>query len=254
MGQHTDSTGLLDLLPDAHALLALDGEILWAGDRFAALVSSSANELRGRPVQELFGAVLPLVDSDFAVSHAVGGALLETLGRRIDGRLVGRPEEAVVVVSTRQVIVPVVTSALRPRPMTTQGARRGRVLVIDDEPTIGKVLERILAEYTVVIVGDAREALTRLANETFDVIVCDLMLPRMSGMEFFQQFQKTRPDLAPRVVFLTGGAFTPGARQFLTSIPNRHLRKPFEASAVRRLVSDVLEDTSSSQAARDTQR
>jgi CheY-like chemotaxis protein len=124
-------------------------------------------------------------------------------------------------------------------------AKRGRVLVVDDEPTIGKVLERILAEYAVTVVLDAHQALAALEKDTFDVVVCDLMLPKMSGMELYGVLRRDRPAMASRVVFLTGGGFTLPNRHFLSSVPSRHLKKPFEAAAVRRLVAEVLESHSS---------
>jgi CheY-like chemotaxis protein len=79
----------------------------------------------------------------------------------------------------------------------------------------------------------AATALSRLAgDERFDVILCDLMMPEMTGMKFYEALQESRPELAQRVVFLTGGAFTPAAREFMKTVPNRCLAKPFDMDAL----------------------
>ena len=118
-----------------------------------------------------------------------------------------------------------------------------RVLLVDDDALIGKVVIRSLAGGPeVVALEDGRAALARLVSgERFDVILCDLMMPDFSGMEFHAALQAARPDLAGQVIFVTGGAFTPRARDFLGSVRNECLRKPFEPEVLRRLVAERLE-------------
>jgi PAS domain S-box-containing protein len=120
--------------------------------------------------------------------------------------------------------------------------RRGRILVIDDEESLGVAILRILAqEHEVVALTSARAALSRLkAGETFDVIFCDLMMPDVSGMEFFGEVTRKLAHLQSRVVFFTGGAFTPQAQEFLETNPNRRLVKPFEVRELRALVNDMI--------------
>jgi CheY-like chemotaxis protein len=74
----------------------------------------------------------------------------------------------------------------------------------------------------------------------FDVVFCDLMMPDMSGVEFYAELERTAPQLVERVVFLTGGAFTPASRQFLARVPNPRLHKPFDAKVLRATVADLL--------------
>ncbi len=70
-------------------------------------------------------------------------------------------------------------------------------------------------EHDVTLTTNAVDALMRIRNgETFDVILCDLMMPEMTGVDFYVELQKLAQDQAMRVVFLTGGAFTPQARGF----------------------------------------
>jgi PAS domain S-box-containing protein len=103
--------------------------------------------------------------------------------------------------------------------------RRGRVLVIDDEPAIGRVIGRVLErEHEVSVLTDARDALSRIAaGEVFDVVFCDLMMPGMTGREFFEALRGSNPELAQRVVFVTGGAFT-GSMEELGPAPSRRAR------------------------------
>jgi CheY-like chemotaxis protein len=117
--------------------------------------------------------------------------------------------------------------------------RRERVLVIDDEPMIGIMIRRLLAAHCDVLpVTSPREALRRIAaQERFDAILCDLMMPRMNGIEFYSELKALAPDLARRTGFLTGGAVTPQARKFLQENPDRYLEKPVELGKLRAFVN-----------------
>ena len=114
---------------------------------------------------------------------------------------------------------------------------RATVLVVDDEPAIGAVLGRLLHEHDVTVLTQAKGALDLLASgQRFDVILSDLMMPEVSGMEFYDELVRRFPDAAERVVFVSGGAFTVGASAFLERVKNEHIEKPFDVKAVRALV------------------
>jgi two-component system cell cycle sensor histidine kinase/response regulator CckA len=117
----------------------------------------------------------------------------------------------------------------RARAVSEQEGRKGRVLVIDDESALGTALARMLSGvHEVVAETDAREALTRLARDArFDVILCDVMMPNMSGEDFCRALRTTAPALADRVVLMTGGAFSPRAQQFIATSKNPSINKPF---------------------------
>ena len=117
--------------------------------------------------------------------------------------------------------------------------RRGRILVVDDEPLVAKVVSRTLdTQHEVIGLERSAEALALvLGGERFDVILCDLMMPELSGIEFYEALRAQVPQQASVVVFLTGGAFTPRARRFLDEIPNRWLEKPFDPAALSSLVN-----------------
>jgi PAS domain S-box-containing protein len=118
-------------------------------------------------------------------------------------------------------------------------ARSGRILVIDDEVVICKVVQRALAhDHHVTTTTSAVEALAWLqAGADYDVILCDIMMPQMTGIAFHEQLMNVRPKDAERIIFLTGGAFTATARDFLDHIPNERIDKPFDATHLRNVVN-----------------
>jgi signal transduction histidine kinase len=120
-------------------------------------------------------------------------------------------------------------------------AQGGRMLIVDDEPMILGALRRSFAsDYHVTCVGDGRKALDRLrAGERYDVILCDLMMPEMTGIELYAELGKLAPDQMERVVFVTGGAFTPRAREFLERVPNARVEKPIDFQNLRLLLKSL---------------
>jgi CheY-like chemotaxis protein len=120
--------------------------------------------------------------------------------------------------------------------------RRSRLLVVDDEPLIGKAVARALAGHDVEYVGDARVALGRILGGTiaYDAVICDLMMPEMSGMELAQRLVDVSHELSDRIVFLTGGAFTDRARAFVALTRAPVIQKPFERHNLEAGVASVL--------------
>jgi PAS domain S-box-containing protein len=111
------------------------------------------------------------------------------------------------------------------------------VLVVDDEPAIGLALRRLLRPHDVTVTTSAQDALDLMtAGKEFDVVLSDLMMPGMSGIDLYRSLVKRVPAMVPRVVFLTGGAFTSEANMFLDEIGNERMEKPFDPSKVRELV------------------
>jgi nitrogen-specific signal transduction histidine kinase len=127
-------------------------------------------------------------------------------------------------------------------PPSAGASRRGRVLVVDDEPLIRSSLVRLLhTEHDVVEAasGSAAEAILA-ADDGFDVILCDLIMPEMSGMELHQRLAVSRPHLLERMVFMSGGAFTERASEFLQASPTRLIEKPIEVQGLRQLVRRLV--------------
>jgi len=161
-------------------------------------------------------------------------------------------ESAVGRGSTFQVVLPPAAGAASPvsapqtiveRVVSLAPPRRARILLIDDDALIGAAVRESLREHDVVALTSAAEALSRLTGgEQFDLIMCDLMMPVMTGMDLHEALSRQAPAEAERMVFLTGGAFTPRAQTFLTEVPNARLDKPFDPSTLRRFVAISLEN------------
>jgi len=132
-------------------------------------------------------------------------------------------------------------------PSVAPAVRRGRILVIDDEPWILSAVRRNLSfEHEVTITTSALDAIKRIASgESFDIILCDLVMPYVTGMDLHAEVVRIDPEQAQRIIFLTGGAFTPRARAFLDEIPNLRLEKPFDQGELRALVNDRLRPSAS---------
>ena len=79
-----------------------------------------------------------------------------------------------------------------------------------------------------------------LGGEGFDLILCDLMMPDMTGMDLYAAIRAAAPEQASRMIFVTGGAFTPRAIEFLDTVTNLRLDKPFDLRNLRALVRDLL--------------
>jgi CheY-like chemotaxis protein/two-component sensor histidine kinase len=126
-------------------------------------------------------------------------------------------------------------------PAAATAERRGRILVVDDDALVGKMLSRVLRAHDVTLLTDAREARDRLAGgERFDLIFCDLMMPGMTGMELHAELGRAAPELLPQMVFVTGGAFTTAATEFLDRVPNERIEKPFDTKFIAALVQRYL--------------
>ncbi len=121
-------------------------------------------------------------------------------------------------------------------------APRGRILIIDDELYVRRALSRMLrTRHDVELAPDGPSALQLLASGAlFDVILCDVMMPGMSGIVFHEELSKRWPNLADALIFVTGGVFTPEAEMRLQSGPNPVLRKPVEPSDLVDTVDSVL--------------
>jgi len=139
-----------------------------------------------------------------------------------------RPDRGTIV----EVRLPTASAAMSPTPRpfakVTPGERL-RVLVVDDEPLLGSAVARMLrGKHALDRETSARAALARVqAGERWDIIVCDLMMPELTGMDFYETVLRVAPSQARAFVFMTGGAFTPRARTFLAEVSQPRLDKPF---------------------------
>jgi signal transduction histidine kinase len=128
-------------------------------------------------------------------------------------------------------------------PLAQATVIHGRILIIDDEVTLLRALRTILEGdgHEVVGVDNAHDALELLARgEAFDLVLSDVMMPMMTGVEFYEQLRAHQPSLASKVVFMTGGAITPKVEEFLNSVLNARLEKPFKIAQLEAAVQHGL--------------
>ncbi len=126
-------------------------------------------------------------------------------------------------------------------PSEAEMEQRGRLLVVDDEEGIRAAMVRILRGHETVEAGSgevARDILEK--DQAFDVVLCDMMMPRYSGMDLHAWLCEHHPAVAERVIFITGGAFTPRTREYLARVKNLRIEKPFDIVNFRKIVADKI--------------
>lgn len=129
------------------------------------------------------------------------------------------------------------TVALRAESSNHELTRSVRVLVVDDEPLVARAIEGSLAPAEVVCFTSARAAIEAAIEEEWDAIVCDVMMPDLTGMDFFETVVAAAPSRAGRFLFVTGGVFTDEAQRWLASRGDSVLYKPFDREVLRKRVA-----------------
>jgi PAS domain S-box-containing protein len=126
-------------------------------------------------------------------------------------------------------------------PQLRDQASRLRVLIVEDEPALALALERALAEgHDALVVPGGREAMSVLARDpSFDVVLCDVMMPGMSGVELYEALREQSPAITERFIFMTGGAHTSRIREFLAETTRPWLEKPFDVRELKQLLAEI---------------
>jgi signal transduction histidine kinase len=128
-------------------------------------------------------------------------------------------------------------AALKKPQLAPSAVAQQRILVLDDEPLIGDFLTGALEEHHVVVTTEASEALGWIADGWYDLVLCDLRMPHMSGIEFYAELSKRRPDLGRAFVLMTGAAIDDELSRFLSSHEVPILRKPFDMNELTQVVA-----------------
>ncbi|MCP3135939.1 hybrid sensor histidine kinase/response regulator [Pyxidicoccus xibeiensis] len=120
--------------------------------------------------------------------------------------------------------------------------RRARILIVDDEPMFLSTLAMMLEDdHDVEECGYPRVAVDRIRNgPPLDVIICDLMMPELTGQQLYEAVEAEAPDMARRIIFMTGGVFTMETRSFLERVKNPRLLKPFKPEELEVLLQGLL--------------
>ena len=123
---------------------------------------------------------------------------------------------------------------------------RKRILFIDDDKELLAVLNEIFStQYDCTSFSNAAEALVeiKVSESRFDCIVCDLMMPAMNGIEFYNQLRNIQPSLLSQIIFLTGGSFSIETDAFLNQPEVFHCEKPVQIKAIKTMVSERMQNT-----------
>lgn len=179
--------------------------------------------------------------TEFVISLRASRARAEAAVGALAEPVPGPPSLASMSVSaSMSAPTPVRTPVRTPAPAPSDVLPRA--LIVDDEDLVRRVLRRQLeGVFRVDDVASAERALALLASDPgYDVIFCDMMMPGMSGMAFAAWISEHVPDLARRIVLMTGGAFTVEAERYLEHAANPVLEKPFQTAQVRHLARDLL--------------
>jgi two-component system cell cycle sensor histidine kinase/response regulator CckA len=127
-------------------------------------------------------------------------------------------------------------------PVALEQFKGRRVLVIEDEPALATALAEALADAGFVVerAADGEEGLTAIAHHEYDLVVCDLKMPRLDGMQFYRAMAAATPSLSRRVIFVTGAVAGTDAESFLEETGCRWLAKPFRLGDLLRAARDAL--------------
>ncbi len=115
-----------------------------------------------------------------------------------------------------------------------------RILIIDDDPIVGNALRRWLRGHQVEVCCSGADAIVLCQQNDYDLIFCDVMMPFLSGAEVHQRLSALRPEVVPRIVFVTGGTFTPQVTDFMLKVANRVLEKPVDRKTLAEVLAAVV--------------
>jgi CheY-like chemotaxis protein len=204
---------------------------------------------------------LDVIFEPFFTTRAVGGgtglglSICRDIVKRAGGDLVVRSvvgQGTTMELTLVRAAENVDAAALAPPRLPAEahaGAEKRRVLIVDDEPLIVQTLSKVLRSRATVVgeTAPARALDLILAEPAFDAIICDVMMPGMTGIELHERVAREKPERAERFVFVTGGVYTARARDYLGRVSNACIAKPFDVAdliaAIERLGSHAERGT-----------
>ena len=195
-----------------------------------------APDVRARLFEPFFSTKPAARGSGLGLSISL--SIVESLGGRI--RVDDAPGGGTSVTVTLPPAPAGHPTSAPPPPPTPRPQVQRRILIVDDEPFVAATLAALLDSDDVTLAGSGEHALERLlADDPYDVVICDLMMPAMNGIDLYERVRELRPGVERTFIFMTGGAFTARGTEFLQSFPNPCLEKPFESQQVLDAVARV---------------
>jgi PAS domain S-box-containing protein len=210
-----------------------------AGERVRVAVSDTGSGIPTEHMPRIFDPFFSTKDP--GVGTGLGLSVCKSIVVALGGDI--KVTSGVGVGTTFEVTLPVVSAvaASEPAPAATPAAapaaKRVKILIVDDEPLLARALARELAtDHEVAVASGGRRALEMLLAEDYELVLCDVMMPDLSGLELFDELRQRRPGSERKLVFMTGGMFTPRAQAFLERVDNPRVDKPFDMRVVRELI------------------
>ncbi len=123
-----------------------------------------------------------------------------------------------------------------------EASRTGRILVVEDEPTVAQLVVDVLREegHQAEAVLDSQEGLTRVSRSAYDLVICDLRMPRLDGAGFYDALVRTGSPIRDRIIFITGDTLSPRTHEFLERHKLPYLAKPFLVEEIKLAVNRAL--------------
>jgi signal transduction histidine kinase/CheY-like chemotaxis protein len=162
-------------------------------------------------------------------------------------------ESELGVGTTVRIVLPPAPSAAIPAESASSlpiSVARRRLLVVDDDVLVSRTLGRLLKGHVVDVASSGREALQRLEKDRdYDLVLCDLMMPGLTGMDVYEEIEQRYPELAERVVFISGGGLTERSRDFIERHADRVLAKPIDSRQLGKLLAKRVPESERRQSA-----
>ena len=115
-----------------------------------------------------------------------------------------------------------------------------QILILEDEETVSKFLKFALEPaHTVVVVGNGVDGVREIQARDFDVIICDMMMPKLPGDMFYFAVERTKPHLCSRFIFMTGFKDDEKIGAFIKKVNGLILTKPFKTADLLEMIAFV---------------